>query len=389
MLDKFNLMLRYMKVTSGGTNMIENQKPDIIQIKNMEVYYGINYILKGIDLFVKKGEILSIVGPSGGGKTTFLECISGTINDKEAILKGDILINDKSSISIEPQKRNIGMVFQDLALFYHLTVEENIAFPLKIRRLSKKLIQEKVSSILGLMELTEKRNSKINNLSGGEKQRVALARVLVYEPLIILMDEPLKALDQNLKMSFIDDLLNIHNRIQFTLIFVTHDQSEALVLSDRIAILDSGRILQVDTPENIYKNPDNIFTANFFGESNWKKVLVNKNNHSWSFDQINNILTIPSGPKYYNIKELDEVLLWIRPENISIKECHEHNYVADSRLSITGKVIDSWFLGNIYKIKVKVAEDEFLLVNSKVPYDVGVKVLLTLDHKEIKLFTSK
>ncbi|MBS3945361.1 MAG: ABC transporter ATP-binding protein [Melioribacter sp.] len=369
--------------------MTEDPKSAIIRTRNLEAYYGANYVLKGINLLVRRGEILSIVGPSGGGKTTLLECISGTVKDKEAILKGDIVINGQDSTSIEPQKRNIGMVFQDLALFYHLTVEENIAFPLKIRKLSKKLIREKVNSILELIKLTEKRNSKINNLSGGEKQRVALARVLVYEPLIILMDEPLKALDQNLKLSFINDLLNIHKRIKFTLIFVTHDQSEALVLSDRIAILDNGKIIQANTPEIIYKNPDNIFTANFFGESNWKKVTINKESNSWNFNQIGNILTIPDIPEYDNLKVQDENLLWIRPENITIKKDSEQKVDTNSQLILIGKVIDSWFFGNIYKIKVEVAEDESLLVNSKESYSIGEKVLLVLDHKEIKLFTSK
>jgi len=378
-----------MKEELGKKNMTEDPKSAIIRTRNLEAYYGANYVLKGINLLVRRGEILSIVGPSGGGKTTLLECISGTVKDKEAILKGDIVINGQDSTSIEPQKRNIGMVFQDLALFYHLTVEENIAFPLKIRKLSKKLIREKVNSILELIKLTEKRNSKINNLSGGEKQRVALARVLVYEPLIILMDEPLKALDQNLKLSFINDLLNIHKRIKFTLIFVTHDQSEALVLSDRIAILDNGKIIQANTPEIIYKNPDNIFTANFFGESNWKKVTINKESNSWNFNQIGNILTIPDIPEYDNLKVQDENLLWIRPENITIKKDSEQKVDTNSQLILIGKVIDSWFFGNIYKIKVEVAEDESLLVNSKESYSIGEKVLLVLDHKEIKLFTSK
>ncbi len=226
--------------------------------------YGDVIALHPTDISVYDGEILTLLGPSGSGKTTLLQIISGLT----APTSGDLFINGENKTNTPPHLRDIGVVFQNYALFPQMSVYENIAFPLKMRHASSGEIKKKVSNALEMVGLTAQINRFPHELSGGQQQRVALARSLVYQPSVLLMDESLSALDRKLRESIQLEIKKIHRDTGTTIIFVTHDQDEALALSDRVCLMNSGRIEQTDTPENIYENPGSLFTADFIGISN-------------------------------------------------------------------------------------------------------------------------
>jgi len=357
-----------------------------VEINNLKTNYGNNVVLKGISLKVERGEILSIVGPSGEGKTTLLENISGTLKDKGAKCSGEIILNGYLSTLLEPAERKIGMVFQDLALFPHFNVEENLAFPLKIRKLKDFSITDKVNSMLDILELNNKRKASIDKLSGGEKQRVALGRALIYSPSIVLMDEPLKALDPNLKSSFINDLLSIQDNLNFTLIFVTHDQNEALLLSNRIAVLHKGKIIQIDTPENIYNNPNNAFTAQFFGQSNWIKTILINNDNNWNIILGGNKYNITNKLNINGIKNGEEAFLWVRLEHILITDDRSVFEKDNSLIILKGQISNSLFMGENYKLEVKINKRTIFFIKHSQHFDNGKMVFIGLKTDKIKLF---
>ena len=226
--------------------------------------YGAVTALHPTDINVYDGEILTLLGPSGSGKTTLLQIISGLT----APTSGELFINGEVKTHTPPHLRDIGVVFQNYALFPQMSVYENIAFPLQMRRLSASDIKKKVSHVLEMVGLGAHSNRFPHEMSGGQQQRVALARSLVYQPSLLLMDESLSALDRKLRESIQLEIKKIHRETGTTIIFVTHDQEEALALSDRVCLMNSGRIEQTDTPENIYENPTSLFSADFIGISN-------------------------------------------------------------------------------------------------------------------------
>ena len=226
--------------------------------------FGDFEVLKNVTLDVKKGEFFSLLGPSGCGKTTLLRIIAGFESPDEGSLK----IDGVNVLSIPPNRRQVNTIFQNYALFPHLTVFENVAFPLRITRAPPDEINEKVHSYLKLVQLEGHSGKKPNQLSGGQKQRVAIARALIKEPHVLLLDEPLSALDAKLRQRMLIELDEIHDKIGITFIYVTHDQQEALSVSDRIAVLDQGKVLQVGTPHEIYEQPATGFVAHFIGETN-------------------------------------------------------------------------------------------------------------------------
>lgn len=225
---------------------------------------GETLVIKGLNLNIRKGEFLTLLGPSGSGKTTTLMMLAGF----ETPTHGQIFIGNKSIGNIPPHKRNIGIVFQDYALFPHMTVDENLAFPLQVRKMHKSEIKHRVARALGMVELSGFEGRKPSQLSGGQQQRVALARALVFEPQLVLMDEPLGALDKNLREQMQYEIKHIHENIDVTVVYVTHDQSEAMTMSTRIAVFDDGTIQQLSTPDVLYEKPANAFVAQFIGENN-------------------------------------------------------------------------------------------------------------------------
>lgn len=237
---------------------------EIIRLVNVSKYYDDTPVLKNINLYVKRGEFLTLLGPSGCGKTTTLRLIGGF----ESPDSGDILFEGKRINDLPPYKRRVNTVFQKYALFPHMNVAENIAFGLNIKKLDKKTIKEKVKNILSLVNLEGFENRSIDSLSGGQQQRVAIARALVNEPDVLLLDEPLGALDLKLRKEMQLELKNMHKRLGITFIYVTHDQEEALTMSDTVVVMRDGTIQQIGTPVDIYNEPKNAFVADFIGESN-------------------------------------------------------------------------------------------------------------------------
>jgi putative spermidine/putrescine transport system ATP-binding protein len=237
----------------------------IVRFDGVEkTYDGETLSVKRLDLEVKRGEFLTLLGPSGSGKTTTLMMVAGF----EIPTRGDILLDGRSIKTVPPHRRGIGMVFQNYALFPHMTVWENLAFPLKVRKWSKDGIDQRIERILSIVQMQGYAHRRPAQLSGGQQQRVALARALVFEPTLVLMDEPLGALDRQLREVLQYEIKHIHETLGVTVIYVTHDQGEALTMSDRIAVFDKGSIQQVAAPAELYESPQNAFVAQFIGENN-------------------------------------------------------------------------------------------------------------------------
>ena len=241
-----------------------SKAPPALVVDKVEKRFGDFAAVRGVSFEVQAGEFVSLLGPSGSGKTTMLSMIAGFVE----LSSGSIFIDGKDVTSIKPNKRDLGVVFQLYALFPHLTVTANIAYPLEQRAYSKAQVRERVQAALQLVHLEEFENRLPRQLSGGQQQRVALARAIVYEPQALLLDEPLGALDKRLRDSMQLEIARIHRELGMTFVFVTHDQEEALTLSDRIAVFNNGRIEQVGTPKDLYDNPETLFVAKFIGESN-------------------------------------------------------------------------------------------------------------------------
>jgi putative spermidine/putrescine transport system ATP-binding protein len=239
-----------------------------ISMRGITKRYGTVPVLADLDLDVAPGEFLTLLGPSGSGKTTLLMILAGFVRANA----GSVKVGGEEIITMPPHKRNIGMVFQNYALFPHMNVFQNIAFPLKQRRVGAGEVAAKVEKALDLVQLSGLADRRVDQLSGGQRQRVALARAIVFEPRIVLMDEPLSALDKSLREHMQIELRGLHRRLGMTTVYVTHDQREAITMSDRIAVMNSGRIEQLDRPEALYARPKTRFVASFIGESNFIPV---------------------------------------------------------------------------------------------------------------------
>lgn len=239
-------------------------------ITDVNKNFGDTVVLNNVDLEIKKGEFFSLLGPSGCGKTTLLRIIAGF----EAPDSGTVFLDNRDITQLPPNKRLTNTIFQNYALFPHLSVYENVAFPLRLKKMPENLVSEEVRKYLSLVRLESHMRKKTSQLSGGQKQRVAIARALVNEPNVLLLDEPLSALDAKLRQHMLIELDSIHDQIGITFIFVTHDQQEALSVSDRVAVMHQGNILQVGSPSEIYESPADSFVADFIGETNFMEGRV-------------------------------------------------------------------------------------------------------------------
>ena len=227
-------------------------------------YDGETLVVKSLNLDIGRGEFLTMLGPSGSGKTTCLMMLAGF----EVPTHGEIILDGEPINNVPPYRRDIGMVFQNYALFPHMTVAENVAFPLSVRKIAKAKVESRVRRALDMVQLGGFEHRRPAQLSGGQQQRVALARALVFEPKLVLMDEPLGALDKQLRESMQYEIKHLHENLGLTMVYVTHDQSEALTMSDRVAVFNDGRIQQLATPADLYEAPENAFVAQFIGENN-------------------------------------------------------------------------------------------------------------------------
>lgn len=240
----------------------------MLAIKNIEKSYGRYKALDDVSLQIERSEFVSLLGPSGSGKTTLLMVLAGFVRANS----GSLVADGREMLTEPPHRRGIGMVFQSYALFPHMSVLDNVAYPLKLRGMPKRLRHEKAAEMLATMKLEGVEHRSINQLSGGQRQRVALARALVFEPKILLMDEPLSALDKQLREHMQVEIRRLHEKFGTTTIYVTHDQQEALTMSDRIAVMKGGTLVQVGPPGEVYSRPKNAFVAEFFGDTNMLPV---------------------------------------------------------------------------------------------------------------------
>lgn len=288
-----------------------------VKIENVSKQFGKVHGVKDLNLTIKTGEFFTFLGPSGCGKTTTLRMIAGFYYPTE----GKIFFDDRDVTLLQPNKRNIGMVFQNYALFPHMTVDENIAFGLQVRKLSKQDIKQKVDRIRGLVHLAQYGDRKINELSGGQQQRVALARALVIEPDILLLDEPLSNLDAKLREETRVEIKRIQSELGVTTIYVTHDQMEAMSMSDRIMVMDNGYVQQIGTPQEIYNRPLNRFVADFIGETNLIEATIIALQDEEVQVKTKNGLVL-TGRKQHSSPTLthmigDNVFISIRPESVN------------------------------------------------------------------------
>ncbi|MDR2481836.1 MAG: ABC transporter ATP-binding protein [Spirochaetaceae bacterium] len=289
-------------------------------VKDVCKAFGDFSVLNNVSLDIKKGEFFSLLGPSGCGKTTLLRIIAGF----ETPDSGNVFMDKEEVLSLPPNHRKVNTVFQNYALFPHLTVFENVAFPLKIKKVPKDEIIERVNRYVKLVQLDDHKNKKPSQLSGGQKQRVAIARALINEPQVLLLDEPLSALDAKLRQHMLIELDEIHDKIGITFIYVTHDQQEALSVSDRIAVMNQGDVLQVGSPQEIYESPATNFVAQFIGETNlFNGIVCSVNKTGGSETEYMVELDIPELGRI-KVTTVDEVhtgqkvSFTVRPEKISI-----------------------------------------------------------------------
>ena len=276
-------------------------------------YDGKILVVKDLNLDIAEGEFITMLGPSGSGKTTCLMMLAGF----ETPTNGEIYLDSNPISNIPPHKRGIGMVFQNYALFPHMTVYENLAFPLKVRKISKDEIDRKIDKALSMVSLTGFENRMPGQLSGGQQQRVAVARALVFDPSVVLMDEPLGALDKNLRESMQYEIKHIHENIGVTVVYVTHDQGEALTMSNRIAVFNDGKVQQLSSPDKLYEEPVNSFVAEFIGENNTfsgEVTDISKDKCKIKLDSGDEILTNPIRVK----SKGDKSIVSLRPERAII-----------------------------------------------------------------------
>ncbi|WP_437881205.1 ABC transporter ATP-binding protein [Pseudomonas sp. LRF_L74] len=287
----------------------ENLAPQtLVSLRNLNKHYGDFTAVDNISLDIQDGEFLTFLGSSGSGKSTTLSMLAGF----ETPSSGEILVSGKSLVNVPPHKRDIGMVFQRYSLFPHLDVRDNIAFPLGIRKQSADEQKRKVDAMLKLVQLEQFAHRRPAQMSGGQQQRVAIARALVYEPRILLMDEPLGALDKKLREDLQDELRHLHRRLGITIVYVTHDQEEAMRLSQRIAIFSHGKIVGLGTGYDLYQNPPNAFVASFLGNSNFLRAKA-AGHAAVQFEEQSLAIT-PTG----NLQSGQDVLLMLRPEKAQV-----------------------------------------------------------------------
>ena len=296
-----------------------------VDVKGLSKHFGASKVFEDLSFAIEEGEFITLLGPSGCGKSTLLRCLAGLETPDE----GSIFVNGEDIAHVKPQKRGIGMVFQSYALFPNMTAAENIAFGLKMQGLAKSEILHRVAQAIRTVELTNNEKKYPNQLSGGQRQRVALARALVVKPRILLLDEPLSALDARIRRNLRDEIRSIQREMQLTTIFVTHDQEEAMTMSDRIFLMNKGQFVQTGTPEEVYLSPASEFAARFIGSYN----LLSKEQASTIFDV------------------QDKGLYAVRPESIYVQE-EGGIYPGTCSSPVPGTVISHQLLGNVIRYRI-------------------------------------
>ncbi|MBR1814070.1 MAG: ABC transporter ATP-binding protein [Lachnospiraceae bacterium] len=348
---------------------MENSKEKIIELKHITKTYENGFTaVSDFNLYVKKGEFVTFLGPSGCGKTTTLRMIAGF----ELPTEGEILLNGKNIANLPPYERPINTVFQRYALFPHMNIFENIAFGLRQKKMAEDVIVKKVKKVLELVDLEGFEGRSVSTLSGGQQQRIAIARALVNEPEILLLDEPLGALDLKMRKEMQLELKDMHNRLGITFIYVTHDQEEALTMSDTIVVMSEGKIQQIGKPEDIYNEPKNAFVADFIGESNIFNGIMTGHLKArfcgGEFDCVD------------DVEEGTHITAVVRPEDVIITKPEEG--------TIRGKVSSVIFKGMHYEITVESGKSEMVIQSVRTPA-VGDYVGMRVDPDNIHIMIAE
>ncbi len=328
-------------------------------------YDGETLVVKDLNLSLPQGEFLTMLGPSGSGKTTCLMMLAGF----ETATHGDIRLDGVSINNIPPHKRGIGMVFQNYALFPHMTVAENLSFPLEVRKIGKAEREEKIMRALGMVQMQAFAGRRPTQLSGGQQQRIALARALVFEPELVLMDEPLGALDKQLRETLQFEITKLAHDLGITTVYVTHDQTEALTMSDRVAVFDDGRIQQLAPPDKLYEEPENSFVAQFIGENNTLEGVVKDISNGVCTVQLDGGDLIQAKP--VNVSQPGErTRVSIRPERV---EMDPSRLSPDAR-TLKAEVMEFVYMGDIFRTRLRVAGiDDFIIKTRNAPDQVRLK----------------
>ena len=340
-------------------------KKELINLQNISKSYDGQLILDDLNLYIRENEFLTLLGPSGCGKTTTLRILGGF----ESPDTGKVIFDGTDITSLPPNKRHLNTVFQKYALFTHMTIAENIAFGLKIKKMSKAYIQDKIKYALKLVNLDGYENRMPDSLSGGQQQRIAIARAIVNEPKVLLLDEPLGALDLKLRQDMQYELIRLKNELGITFIYVTHDQEEALTMSDTIVVMNQGYIQQIGSPEKIYNEPENAFVADFIGDSN---IIASTMIH----DELVEILGAKFACVDKGFGENKPVDVVIRPEDVEL--------VASGEGTIDGIVSHVIFKGVHYEMEVMANGFEWLVHSTKM-FPVGTNVGIKVDPYNIQI----
>jgi len=354
-----------------------------ISLQRVTKKYGPLTVIKDLDLDIGRGEFVSLLGPSGSGKTTLLMLLAGF----ERPSGGAVIVGGKRMDTLPPYKRNMGVVFQNYALFPHMNVRDNVAFALKMRRIARAEIETRVMRALEMVQLLSLAESKPAALSGGQQQRVALARALVFEPEVVLMDEPLGALDKNLREQMQLDIRALHRELGLTIVFVTHDQGEALTMSDRIAVFNQGKIEQIGSPVAIYDRPQTRFVAEFIGETNFFEGKITKTKgEELHFTSTGGLSLVAHCPPD-RMAELGKAIpaLSIRPERISINDP-----AAKAANILTARIADVVYHGDHLRLVAKINEESLIIkgMRGQSEIKIGEEVRLSFDPSDIWLVGS-
>nr|WP_116087076.1 ABC transporter ATP-binding protein [Tropicimonas sp. IMCC34011] len=319
-------------------------------------YDGETLVVKDLNLDMPKGEFLTMLGPSGSGKTTCLMMLAGF----ESATHGEIKLAGNSINNIPPHKRGIGMVFQNYALFPHMSVAENLAFPLEVRKMGKSEREAKVRRALDMVQMGSFGGRRPAQLSGGQQQRIALARALVFEPELVLMDEPLGALDKQLREHMQFEIKHISDNLGITVVYVTHDQTEALTMSDRVAVFDDGRIQQLAPPDELYEAPKNSFVAQFIGENNTLEGVVETISGERCTVRLDNGSVIDAMP--VNVTESGQrTRISIRPERVEFGR----DRLTDDAHTLDAEVLEFIYMGDIFRTRLRVAGNDNFIVKTR------------------------
>jgi multiple sugar transport system ATP-binding protein len=354
-----------------------------VTYENVTKKFGDSTAVDNLNIQVADKEFLVLVGPSGCGKTTALRCLAGL----EEISAGKILIGDRVVNDVAPKDRDIAMVFQSYALYPHLSVFDNMAFGLKLRKVAKEEIKKRVDEAADTLGIVDLLNRKPRQLSGGQRQRVAVGRAIVREPKVFLFDEPLSNLDAKLRVQMRAEISKLHQRLQTTFIYVTHDQTEAMTMATRIAVINKGKLQQLDTPQNLYDNPANLFVAGFIGSPamNFFPGRLRRDGAKLLVDTGDFALTIPAGrSKSYEAQAGKDVIFGIRPENIHDADFVPSNIHAET---VEAKVDVTELLGNEIQLYLVTGKNTFVgRVDPRSKVQIGNKVHIAFNMDKFHIF---